>query len=307
LFKNEKLQIKNWFIIMHIPVLLKETIEYLNVKPNTNFIDATFGEGGHSLEILKNNGPRGKVLGIEVDKDLYKKTKQREIPRLILVNDSYVNLKKIVQERKFKPISGIVFDLGMCSWHIDESRRGFSFLKNEPLDMRFDVNNSLTAFEIINFWPSDEIEEIIRKYGEERYAKKISEAIREARKKERISSTLQLVNLLKRVLPRNYENHRIHFATRTFQALRIAVNHELENIEKGIREGIEILNPQGRIVVISFHSLEDRIVKNIFKDFEKRGIIKILTKKPIIPSSEEIKQNYRAHSAKMRVAQKLII
>lgn len=290
---------------MHIPVLLKEIIQYLNPKPNENFIDATCGEGGHSLALLEQLKPNGRVLGIEIDKNLFRKLKDRNIPRLILVNDSYVNLKNIVKENNFYPVNGILFDLGMCSWQIDESGRGFSYLKDEPLDMRFDTTSSLTAVEIINLWPIQDIEKIIKEYGEERYAKRISFAIKEARKKERIISTLQLVNILKKVLPHNYEHHRLHFAARTFQALRIAVNKELLNIEDGIREAIEILSTQGRIGIISFHSLEDRIVKNIFKEYEKNKIIKIITKKPIRPTLKEINNNHRAHSAKLRVAQKL--
>lgn len=290
---------------MHIPVLLNEVIKYLNPQANENFIDATCGEGGHSLKILQYNGPLGKVLGIETDKELYLRLKQKNIPRLILVNDSYVNLQNIIKENNFSPVNGIIFDLGVCSWHLDESERGFTFQKDEPLDMRFDTNNSLTAAEIINFWPEKELERIIRDYGEERYARRISHAIIEARRKERIVSTFQLIDILKKVLPKNYENHRIHFATRTFQALRIAVNHELENIEKGIKEAINVLDENGRIVVISFHSLEDRIIKNIFKEAEKEGKLKILTKKPIQPTLEEIKNNHRAHSAKLRAAQKI--
>ena len=289
---------------MHIPVLLNEVIKYLEPKPNENFIDATLGEAGHSLVILRHNEPEGKVLGIETDPILYERVKEKKIPRLLLINDSYANLKKIVLENNFSPINGILFDLGMCSWHVDESGRGFSYLKDEPLDMRFDPNNTVTAAEIINLWPIEDIEEIIREYGEERYAKRISEAIREARKKERIIGTLQLVDLLKRVLPANYENHRLHFATRTFQALRIAVNNELENLTVGLEEAIKILSPYGRLVVISFHSLEDRIVKNLFLKYSQQNILKILTKKPIIPQADEVRENMRSRSAKLRAALK---
>lgn len=296
--------------MMHVPVLLKEVIDYLNPQANENFIDATVGQGGHTAAILEKNKPRGKVLGIEMDADIYKELKKKMVrisDRLILVNDSYANLEKIIKKNDFKPVHGILFDLGMCSWHLETSRRGFSYLKDEPLDMRFNSKNDLTAAEIINFWDIEEIEKILKEFGEEKYAHRISLAIKEARKKERIVGTQQLVNILKRVLPKNYDKKRIHFATRAFQALRIAVNDELQVIEDGIKQAIKILEPGGRIAVISFHSLEDRIVKNLFREKAKTGGLSILTKKPMSPSSEEIRNNPRSRSAKLRVARVGII
>ncbi len=299
----------------HVPVLLKEVIDYLNPQANENFIDATVGEGGHTAAILERNKPKGKVLGIEMDLELYQKLKScmAEFPisnfqfsnRLILVNDSYINLKKIVEKNHFKPVHGILFDLGMCSWHLEASRRGFSYLKDEPLDMRFNPKNSLTAAEIINFWDIEKIEKILKEFGEERYARRISLAIKEMRKKEKIIGTHQLVDILKRVLPKNYDKKRMHFATRTFQALRITVNNELQIIENGIKQAIKILEPGGKITVISFHSLEDRIVKNLFREKAKIKELSILTKKPISPCSEEIRNNPRSRSAKLRAAEKL--
>ncbi|MDD5760842.1 MAG: 16S rRNA (cytosine(1402)-N(4))-methyltransferase RsmH [Candidatus Pacebacteria bacterium] len=297
----------------HIPVLLKEVIYYLDPKPNENFIDATIGEGGHTAAILEKNKPKGKVLGIEVDTGLYQKLKSRmaEFPisnfqfsnRLVLINDSYTNLEKIVKAHNFQPVKGIIFDLGICYWQLEASGRGFSYQKDEPLDMRFDLKQDLTAAEIINFWDIKKIEKILKEFGEEKYAHRIALAIQEDRKKERIVNTQQLVDLLKQTLPKNYDNQRIHFATRVFQALRIAVNNELENIEKGLNQALKVLEPQGRIVVISFHSLEDRIVKNFFRDQGKVNKLKTLTKKPISPSSEEIEANPRSRSAKLRAAQ----
>jgi len=292
---------------MHIPVLLKEVIEYLNPQPNENFIDATIGEGGHTKAILEKNGPDGKVLGIEVDPILYQKAKNiiHNTERLILVDDSYVNIEKIVKEKQFQPVNGILFDLGMCSWQIDESKRGFSYLKDEPLDMRFSPKNILTAAEIVNFWKVEDLEQILRDYGEEKYAKRIALAIKEARRKKRVVGTQELVEILKKALPKNYDDYRLHPAVRTFQALRIAVNNELENLKMGLTLAFKILAPQGKIVVISFHSLEDRIVKIFFRDNAKQNNLKILTKKPITPSQEEIKNNIRSHSAKLRAAIKL--
>jgi 16S rRNA (cytosine1402-N4)-methyltransferase len=292
----------------HVSVLLKEVIDYLDPQANENFIDATIGEGGHTAVILEKNKPKGKVLGIEMDPDLYQKLKSwiTEFPnRLILINDSYVNLEKIVRKNDFKPVHGILFDLGMCSWHLEASGRGFSYLRDEPLDMRFNPKNDLTAAEIINFWDIEKIEKILKEFGEEKYAHRISLAIKEARKKEKIVGTQQLVGILKRVLPKNYDKKRIHFATRTFQALRIVVNNELQIIENGIKQAIKILEPGGKIAVISFHSLEDRIIKNIFREKAKIGELNILTKKPINPCPEEIRNNPRSRSAKLRIAERL--
>jgi len=292
---------------MHIPVLLKEVIEYLNPQPNENFIDATIGEGGHTKAILEKNGPAGKILGIEADPILYQKVKNiiQNTKRFILVNDSYANIEKIVREKQFQPVDGVLFDLGMCSWQIDESKRGFSYLKDEPLDMRFSPKNILTAAEIVNFWKIEDLEKILRNYGEEKYAKRIALAIKETRRKKRIVGTQQLVEILKKALPKNYDDYRLHPAVRTFQALRIAVNNELENLKIGLTLAFKILAPQGKIIVISFHSLEDRIVKNFFRDNIKQNTLKILTKKPITSSQEEIKNNIRSHSAKLRAAIKL--
>ena len=291
---------------MHIPVLPKEVIQYLDPKPNENFIDATFGQGGHTTLILKENKPQGKVLGIDIDPAQIEKAKLQASNiefenRLILVNDSYVNLKNIVEKYDFKPINGILFDLGMSSQHLEESGRGFSFQKDEPLDMRYDKNQKhLTAENIINQWPEKEIEQILREYGEERFSRKIAQEIIQARKKNPIKSTFQLVEIIKRSTPSGYQRKRIHLATKTFQALRIAVNDELETIKEGLTRALDILEKEGRLVVISFHSLEDRIVKNFLKEKAKQGLIKIQTKKPIRPCFEEIKINKRSRSAKLR-------
>lgn len=295
---------------MHIPVLQKEIIQFLEPKPNENFIDCTFGEGGHTLALLEKNKPDGKVLGIEIDPQLYENLKASEIKnRLILVNDSFADLKEIVEREKFREVSGILLDLGISSWHLKESGRGFSFLRDEPLDMRYDKSEKckvksekLTAEEIINSWPEYEIERILREYGEERFAKKIAKKISEERKVRPIKTTFQLVETIKRATPSWYRHQKINFATRTFQGLRIAVNDELNNLKMALPQTLEVLKPGGRLAVISFHSLEDRIVKNFFKENKPR--MKILTKKPIFPSNEEIKVNPSSRSAKLRVAAK---
>jgi 16S rRNA (cytosine1402-N4)-methyltransferase len=291
---------------VHEPVLLKEVIEYLNVRKNENYIDCTIGEGGHTREILKKNGPKGKVLGIEIDPELYKKLKKEKLERLVLVNDSYSNLKEIIKRESFEKVSGILFDLGISSWHLEKSKRGFSFLRDEPLIMRYDgKSQKITAMEILNQWEGKEIERILREFGQEQFAKNISREILKERKLKRIERTFQLVKIIERATPVWYRRKKIHFATKTFQALRIAVNDELENLKNGLRQSLEILEPKGRVVVISFHSLEDRIVKNFFKENSKKGILKILTKKPIRPKIEEIRNNPRSRSAKLRAAEKI--
>jgi len=283
---------------MHIPVLQKEVLEYLDPKANENFIDATIGEAGHTMAILERNKPNGKVLGIEVDPELFKRVKQQD--RLILVNDSYVNLKKIVEKYSFKHVNGIFFDLGFSSWHIEESGKGFSFQKDEPLIMRYDSGQGLTAQEILNKWSEKEIEKILREYGGERFSKRIAREIIKARKVKPIKTTFQLKEIIEKAVPKNYERGRIHPATRTFQALRIKVNDELENLKKVLPQALEVLEPEGKLVMISFHSLEDKIVKNFFREESKKAQIKILTKKPIRPSEQEIRNNPRSRSARLR-------
>ncbi|PJB98367.1 MAG: 16S rRNA (cytosine(1402)-N(4))-methyltransferase [Candidatus Nealsonbacteria bacterium CG_4_9_14_0_8_um_filter_36_17] len=292
-----------------MPVLQKEVLEYFDQKPNENFIDCTIGEGGHTLAILEKNGPKGKVLGIEWDPELYKKLSRSDLDRLkarlILVNDNFANLEEIAKSQKFRSVSGILFDLGMSSWHLEESGRGFSFQKKEPLDMRYNPQNPLTAEKIVNYRSALEIEKILEIHGEERFSKQIAKYIISFREVKPIKTTSQLVEIIKKATPDWYHRRKIHPATKTFQALRIAVNDELNNLEKALPKALNILKPGGRIVAISFQSLEDRIIKNFLKEKAKENILKILTKKPIKPSLEEIKINPRSRSAKLRAAEKL--
>jgi 16S rRNA (cytosine1402-N4)-methyltransferase len=321
---------------MHIPVLQKEVLAYLDPKPNQNFIDVTIGEGGHTLAILERTSPNGKLLGIDWSPEIIENCKLRiknggasrrlegegrdvAKKRTTLVCDSFINLKEIVKRERFLAVSGILFDLGMSSWHLTEAGRGFSFLKNEPLDMRYSPQNPLTAEKIVNYWSKSEIEKILREYGEERFAKKIAEKIIEVRKSKPIKTTFQLVEIIRQAVHSRYLHQKIHFATRTFQAIRITVNDELNNLEKALPQAADILNPEGRLVIISFHSLEDRIVKNFYRSrspiesknirssssFSALGYLKILTKKPIRPQKEEIRINPRSRSAKLRAAIKL--
>jgi len=270
--------------MIHTPVLQKEIIQYLDVQPNRTYIDATFGMGGHSKAILDKGA---NVLAIEWDSEIVRKNDLA----LTLVNDSYVNIKRIAGN--MQP-DGILFDLGMCSWHLESSGRGFSFLRDELLDMRFSSENTLTAEKIVNTWKEPDLVEMLKQYGEERYAKRIA---REIVKNRMIRTTSHLADIIKRAVPKS----NIHPATRTFQALRIAVNDELNNLSRVLPDAVEILKNNGRLVVISFHSLEDRIVKR----FIKASSLEPLFKKPITPSQGEISNNPRSRSAKLRAAVKI--
>ncbi len=274
---------------MHIPVLKKEILE--QIEKNNNYIDATFGQGGHSKEIVEKVRPNGKVLGIERDEVLYQQGLKMNLNGLILYNDSYSRIREITEEMNFKNISGILFDLGFCTFHIKESKRGFSFLNDESLDMRYSFEG-ITAKEIVNKESFDNLQRILKEYGEEKYAKKIADQIVKRRKEKEIQTTFELVAIIKKAIP--FNKSKIHFATRTFQALRIAVNDELNNLKKGLDQSNEILSGNGKILVISFHSLEDRIVKNFFKE-------KKIEQTLILPSREEIRNNKLARSAKLRI------
>lgn len=294
---------------MHISVLQKEIIQILDPKPGDKFIDCTGGEGGHTLAILEKIIPEGKILTIDRDSRnvevIRLKVKESRLENnLILINDNYLNLERIVSENNFDNISGIIFDLGFSSWHVDESTKGFSFRKNEILDMRYS-NDGLSAWEIVNSWPPEELEIIFKNYGEERFSKSITKGIINQRKKEKIKTTFDLIEVIEKSVPSFYKRSRIHFATKVFQALRIATNDELETIKKTLPQALKLLKKGGKIAVISFHSLEDRIIKNFFKDNYNKEFLKIETKKPIIPSKEEQIKNPRSRSAKLRVATKI--
>lgn len=289
---------------IHQPVLLKEVLEYLNPEPNKNFIDCTLGEAGHTLAILEKTGPKGKVLGIELNEKTFEKTKSRlektlYANRIALAKSNFANLKDLTEKMKFSPVHGILLDLGFSSLELEKSGRGFSFRQDEPLDMRFSAKTPETAADIVNTRSPEQIERILKQYGEERFAKHIAKAIIQEREQNKIKTTSQLVDIIGRAVPGWYKRQRLHFATRTFQALRIAVNDELENLSKALSQAIEILEPNGKIAVISFHSLEDRIVKQFFKS---SASLEIITKKPVSPTETEIRQNPRSRSAKLRVA-----
>ena len=285
--------------------MLKEVIEYLNIKPGVKIIDATLNGGGHTAGILEKY-PDVKILGIEFDPDIFQEFLKREIAKsIVAVNDSYVNLKYIIETNDFQP-DGIVFDLGVSSWHYEGSKKGFSFMKNESLDMRFNPHSqTTTAANIINLSSKQELEDILTRYGEEKFAPDIAEQIVRARKEKPILTTTELVGIINISVPTWYRKRKIHPATKTFQALRIAVNNELDSVEKGVLAAVESLKSGGRLVVISFHGLEDKIVREIFKQKAKEGTVKWGIKGTIKPEWEEIKSNPRARSAKMKVIEKI--
>src|SRR3990167_6003681 len=320
----------NWKMIngnydaIHKPVLLKEVVEYLDPKPGDQIIDATLDGGGHTLAIAERVAPSGKVLGIELDPVLFKETSFKfqasGFKNVILVNDSYTNIENIVREHNFRP-KGILFDLGLSSWHYERSGRGFSFRKDEPLDMRYNAYREVksknekvkTAAEIVNTYSKEELEKIIKEYGEEQFAESIAKNIVHARRREPILTTSGLVEVIGESVPFWYKKRKIHFATKTFQALRIEVNAELKNVEKGVSSAIDVLEPAcpeqgrrgGRLAVISFHGLEDKIVRELFKKKAKEGVVRWVVKGTIKPSWEEQKANPRSRSAKLKIAEKL--
>ena len=289
---------------MHVPVLIKEVLEYLDLKPNQNFIDATVGDGGHAAAILEKTSPNGKLLAIDRDSGsiIRARSKLEEFGnRVLFINDSFGNLEKIARENDFGLANGILFDFGMSSSQLENSGRGFTFAKDEILDMRYDNKTPITAEDVVNGYSEKELAEIFKRFGEEPYAIKIARAIIQNCRKERIKTTGELVKIIDKTIRRR---GRLHPSTLVFQALRIEVNQELTEIEKALKIVLEILKKGGCAAFISFHSLEDRLIKNWSRDLDKLGEIKILNKKPIIASAEELKLNPRSRSAKLRIIKK---
>lgn len=286
---------------LHTPVLLDEVINLLEPKEGEVFIDCTFGGGGHSEKILEKIGAKGKLLAIDWNLEAINKCKlyAKEFRHVECLNANFADLPHITQKINFPKADGLLIDLGISSDELESSGRGFSFQKNEPLFMTFS-NNQKPVRTILKELRVKELEKVIRDFGEERYAGKIAAAIKATLKKHPIETTLDLASVIIKAVPASYEHQRIHPATRTFMALRIYANNELENLEKVLGDLTHIMNDGGRIAVISFHSLEDRIVKNYFKNFHKDGFAEILTKKPLVPTEKEIANNPRSRSAKLR-------
>ncbi len=302
----------------HIPVLTKEILNYLNLKKGGVYIDCTLGGGGHSKAILEKIYPHGLLIGIDQDIEAIETAKEElksYIDKVKLVKGNFKNLEEILSDLKTETVSGIIFDLGVSFHQLKEKERGFSFKEDSHLDMRMDLNQEFNADILINSYSEKDLAEIFEKYGEERFSKRIARLIVIERKKKTITTTKQLADLVIRSLPRTKKRHtwRIHPATRVFQAIRIEVNQELKALEKGLNQAIRVLEDKGRICVISYHSLEDRIVKHLFKEAEREGKeqknygLKIVTKKPIKPSLEEVRDNPKARSAKLRAAEKIML
>lgn len=295
----------------HISVLLNESIDGLAIKKGDIVVDGTLGGGGHTLEILHRFNNQIKMICFDLDEDAIERVKKILPPNtsnVIFQNTGFQELKKVTKELKIEKVNRILLDLGISSFQLEEAGRGFSFLREEPLLMTMKKNpkeEDITAYEIVNSWEEQTLADIIFGFGEERFARKIAKAIVGAREKAEIKTTFDLVKIIEDTVGRSYRGKKIHPATRTFQALRIATNSELPNLEKIIKDGFECLEKGGRMAIITFHSLEDRIVKKAFVDLKNNGLAKMINKKPILPSPEEIKENPRSRSAKLRLLEKV--
>lgn len=288
----------------HIPVLLKEVVESLNLNSGDKVIDCTVGLGGHARAILEATAPDGKLLALDRDPRQIEAARRNlsvYAARTIFINDSYANLALHAYAQGFSSSTAVLLDLGYCSIHVDDPKRGFSFQNEGPLDMRYNPADDLTAESIINNWSESELNRIFLIYGEEQNARKIAQAIVGERKRKKFKTTLELADFIQTIVPRR---GKIHPATKVFQALRIAVNNELGELEKILPQAVDVLKPGGRLVIISFHSLEDRIVKTFFKK-QNNKTLKIINKHVIVPSEEEVEKNPRARSAKLRAAEKM--
>lgn len=296
---------------IHRTVLLNETIESLNLRSGALVVDGTFGGGGHSALVLE-KFKDVKVIAIDQDASALSRGKERFANNINIsfYQNNFRNLDKVLQEAKVQSVDGIILDLGLSSDQLtpEERGRGFSFMKDEPLLMTLKdapEAEDLTAMDVVNTWSEESLADVIYGYGEERYARRIAKAIVENRQKAKISTTFELVDVIARAVPQAYKRGRIHFATRTFQAIRIAVNDELGALEDVLNKGFKFLNKEGRMAIITFHSLEDRIVKRFFREKVQGGEGRLINKKVITGSIEEIKNNSRARSAKLRVLEKI--
>ncbi len=295
----------------HIPVLLQEVIRYLAPSTGEVILDATVNRGGHAQAIAAHLGPTGTLLGLDLDATAIQAATEalaRVPARVLLRVSNYRQLDRVLAELKISTLDGALFDLGLSSEQLDDSGRGFSFLRDEPLAMSFSATTDagrLTAHEIVNHWRAESLTDIIEGYGEERFARRIAEAIVAAREFGPIESSLQLAEIIRAAVPAWYRHGRIHPATRTFQALRIATNDELGAVAEGLAKAWNALKPGGRLAVITFHSLEARLVKEQFKHWITAGQAELVTKKAIKPSWTEVRTNPRARSAQLRVITKL--
>lgn len=307
----------------HKSVLLFETIDNLNIKPDGIYVDGTLGGGGHSFQILKQLGEGGRLIGIDQDEDALKAAGERLAifeDKVTTVRSNYCHMKQVLHDLGIEKVSGIVLDLGVSSYQLDEPERGFTYREDVPLDMRMDRRNPKTAKNIVNEYSEMDLFRIIRDYGEDKFAKNIAKHIVAAREKKEIETTGELIEIIKAAIPAKVRATGGHPAKKTFQAIRIELNEELEVLQNSLDEMIDLLEDGGRICIITFHSLEDRIVKTIYKTNEnpctcpshfpvcvcgKKSKGKVITRKPIVPSDEELEYNSRAKSSKLRVFERI--
>lgn len=307
----------------HKSVLLQETIENLKIRPNGIYVDGTLGGGGHSFQILKQLGDDGRLIGIDQDEDALKAAGMRLSifgEKVTMVRSNYCHMKQVLQEMGITKVSGIVLDLGVSSYQLDEPERGFTYREDVPLDMRMDRRQPKTARDIVNEYSEMDLYRIIRDYGEDKFAKNIAKHIVAARAQKPIETTGELIEIIKAAIPAKIRMNGGHPAKKTFQAIRIELNAELDVLKNSLDEMIDLLEDGGRICIITFHSLEDRIVKQIFKRNEdpctcpshfpvcvcgKQSKGKVITRKPIVPSEEELEENSRAKSSKLRVFERI--
>ena len=306
----------------HVSVLLEECLEGLNIKPEGTYVDGTLGGAGHSSEIVKRL-TTGRHIGIDRDPVALKAAGERLAPfgdKVTLVHSNFCEIKQVLEDLEIEGVDGILLDLGVSSPQLDDGSRGFSYMADAPLDMRMNSEDCLSAYDVVNTWSQDELKRILYDYGEERYAPRIAAAICSRRAEKPIETTLELVDVIRSAMPAQALREKQHPAKRSFQAIRIAVNDELGSVEKVMRDAIPCLNKGGRLAVITFHSLEDRIVKNAMADAAKgctcppnfpvcvcgkKPKVKLITRKPIVSGDEELERNPRARSAKLRICEKL--
>jgi 16S rRNA (cytosine1402-N4)-methyltransferase len=292
----------------HIPVLVEEVMNLLRCEAHKTYVDATLGGGGHALEILKRTSPDGIVIGIDWDEEAIAEAKGALVPfgdRIKIFRENFVRLPDLLQALNISEVDGILLDLGLSSLQLEKKERGFSLKGEGPLDMRMDQRINRTAADLLDGLSFQELESTLREFGEERWAKRIAKAILQEREKKPVGTTQELRQIVHRAIPRRFYSRKIDPATRTFQAFRIRVNEELENLRRILETGWRFLKRGGRICVISFHSLEDRMVKETFRRLDRDGVIRGITKKPITTSEEEKQRNPRSRSAKLRCAERV--
>jgi len=294
----------------HIPVMLNEVLDYLNLAAGKTIVDATIGTGGHAQAILERITPGGRLIGIDRDEESLAVCRERlreSGEAVSLAHGNFVDIDNILSDMDIKKIDGVLFDLGVSSFQLEDPDRGFSFQSDGPLDMRMDRNSYISAYDLVNNLNEEELSAILWSFGQERWHNRIAHLLIEERQRQPIATTSQLTNIVLRSIPARYRHrhYRVHPATRTFQAVRIAVNRELEILESALNKAIEILDIGARICVISFHSLEDRTAKLTFRQASSEGKVKIITPKPLVPQPSEVESNPRSRSSKLRVAERL--